>query len=238
VPFDVPDVGPVATSCAESCRVSADDASAVVLGHAGSGRLEGGDRLLVGITLLATASTRAADDRTYYMALRRPPWAPPPWAFGVAWPILNLLQVWSDLELVNKAPSSRRSRLLWLRALNWFCFVIYTPAFFRLRSPAAGSAVAMAQAAIAYATIAETGGGSGRQRWSIVPLAAWTSYAAALSESVRRPTQRRRSSCRAWPRVGSPTRTGLRRPGSGRPPSIAKHNRHKSRLLWLRLSAD
>ena len=145
-----------------------------------------GTVFLVGITLLATASTRAADDRTYYMALRRPPWAPPPWAFGVAWPILNLLQVWSDLELVNKAPSSRRSRLLWLRALNWFCFVIYTPAFFRLRSPAAGSAVAVAQAAIAYATIAEAGGGSGRQRWSIVPLAAWTSYAAALSESVRR----------------------------------------------------
>jgi tryptophan-rich sensory protein len=96
------------------------------------------------------------------------------------------LQVWSDLELVNKPPSSRRSRLLWLRGLNWFCFVIYTPAFFRLRSPVASSAVAAAQAAIAYATIGEAGYGFGRQRWSTVPLAAWTTYATALSESVRR----------------------------------------------------
>ena len=32
-----------------------------------------GTVFLVGITLLATASTRAADDRAYYMALRRPP---------------------------------------------------------------------------------------------------------------------------------------------------------------------
>jgi translocator protein len=197
-----------------------------------------GTVFLVGITLLATASTRAADDRTYYMALRRPPWAPPPWAFGVAWPILNLLQVWSDLELVNKAPSSRRSRLLWLRALNWFCFVIYTPAFFRLRSPAAGSAVAVAQAAIAYATIAEAGGGSGRQRWSIVPLAAWTSYAAALSESVRRRNPEVEEFVPSLASRRKPDTNRAATPRLGRPPSITKHNRDKSRLLWPRLSAD
>ena len=144
-----------------------------------------GALFLGAITLVASAGTSPRDDQAYYMSLRKPRWAPPPWAFGVAWPVLNVLQVWSDLDLLNRPPSVARSRLLRLRGLNWVLFSIYTPAFFRLRSPAAGLIVSIAQCATAYATLAAAGSRFWKQSLSTAPLAAWTTYATALSEAVR-----------------------------------------------------
>ncbi|MDP4088544.1 MAG: TspO/MBR family protein [Bacillota bacterium] len=45
--------------------------------------------LAEGVGFLAGTFTRGAD--IYYRMLKRPPFAPPPWIFGIVWPVLYLL---------------------------------------------------------------------------------------------------------------------------------------------------
>lgn len=73
-----------------------------------------------------------------YARSTRPPFAPPAWAFGVVWPINNLLTLWGNRRVLNSPPSADRTAYLRLQAATWALFMTYGLARFRLKSPILG----------------------------------------------------------------------------------------------------
>ena len=135
---------------------------------------------LAGVMLVAHVASRPSD-RRFYRELRRPGFAPPAWAFPVAWTALNLLQVWADARLINGKEIEGRNRLLGLRGLNWLLYGLFTPAFFRARSPVLGEAVTVAQALNTFATIFSARRSAPEVAAALTPLAGWLTFASTVA---------------------------------------------------------
>jgi tryptophan-rich sensory protein len=75
-------------------------------------------------------------DVSYFEALRQSIFAPPAWVFGPAWTINNLLAIWGLLRVLNKPVNSKgRTAYLALQAASWLDYIIFSAAYFGLRSP-------------------------------------------------------------------------------------------------------
>lgn len=129
----------------------------------------------------------------WYLALRKPWWQPPGWAFGPAWTLIGILtgiavtRSWAQAE----APSQRR-RLLALCTVNGLLNILWSGLFFRLRRPdwALGEVVPL------WASIAAlmlglprrpgTSVASSGVTWLLAPYLGWVTVAAALNLEVVR----------------------------------------------------
>ncbi len=98
--------------------------------------LIGGAALNIASQLLS--SPGAAKEE--YARGTRPPFAPPAWAFGVVWPINNLLTLWGNHCVLNAPPGPDRTAYLRLQAAAWALFTTYGFVRFRLKSPSLGFA--------------------------------------------------------------------------------------------------
>ena len=78
------------------------------------------------ISMVSLLATRRREDQAYYVKLDKPEWSPPPWLFGVVWPVLNAIQVSSDLTLMNEPRDPARQSLLTLRGANWVLYSLYS----------------------------------------------------------------------------------------------------------------
>ena len=139
--------------------------------------------VFVGLALVAQLTSRPRD-RRYYRELRRPGFAPPAWVFPVAWTALNALQLWADGRLLNGREIEGRRTLLGLRGANWLLYALFTPAFFRARSPVLGGAVAVAQTLTAFATIFRARRAAPGVAAALTPLAGWLTFASTLSGAI------------------------------------------------------
>ncbi|WP_376796693.1 tryptophan-rich sensory protein [Thermogemmatispora sp.] len=75
-------------------------------------------------------------DVAYFEELKQSIFAPPAWVFGPAWTINNLSVIWGLLRVLNKPASSPgRGTYLALQAASWLDYVIFSAAYFGLRSP-------------------------------------------------------------------------------------------------------
>jgi tryptophan-rich sensory protein len=90
--------------------------------------------LNIGAQLLGPSKSAKSE----YAKSTRPPFAPPAWAFGIAWPINNLLTLWGNRQVLNASPSRDRTAYLRLQAAAWALFTTYGFARFRLKSPLLG----------------------------------------------------------------------------------------------------
>lgn len=126
----------------------------------------------------ALSSTK--DARTYWRGLNRPAKAPPAWVFPTVWTGLNLLQVWADLRILNNRGTPDRNALLGLRAVNWLLYAVFTPAFFRAKSPLAGEAITLAEGVTAGATMALLARTDPLAAAALAPLTLWTGYASLI----------------------------------------------------------
>lgn len=97
-----------------------------------------GGVLVLNVAANLLGSPREAKEE--YARSTRPPFAPPPWAFGVAWPINNLLTLWGNHRALNAPPSNDRTAYLRLQLAVWTLFTTYGFVRFRLRSPILGAA--------------------------------------------------------------------------------------------------
>ncbi|HEY5426416.1 MAG TPA: TspO/MBR family protein [Candidatus Tumulicola sp.] len=103
------------------------------------------EMLTLGIAMNAAAQLLGppAAARSEYARSTRPPFAPPAWLFGVAWPINNFLTLWGNRHVLNSPPSPDRTAYLRLQAATWALFMTYGLARFRLKSPILGYANAV-----------------------------------------------------------------------------------------------
>ena len=131
-----------------------------------------------------TAVSSSKDARAYWRGLNRPAKSPPAWVFPAVWSGLNLLQVWADLRILNNRKAVDRNTLLGLRAVNWMLYALFTPAFFRAKSPLAGEAITLAEGVTAGATVALLAKSDPLAAAALAPLTLWTAYASLLGGEI------------------------------------------------------
>lgn len=143
---------------------------------------------IAGVVIVAlVGSYFSSMNRDWYARLNTPSWQPPSWAFPVAWNIIFILCIVSIILVWNTRPQT--GRIYWtiaLFALNGVLNVLWSALFFgnRMILPAVYDAGALCLSVIAIMIFA----------WPIsrvgalllVPYAAWTAFATALTATIYR----------------------------------------------------
>lgn len=140
----------------------------------------------LGVTFVAAAlgATASVNAQSFYLALDRPGWAPPPGVFGPVWSVLYLMmgiaawRVWRE----RSAPGGRSALALYVAQLA--ANALWSWLFFAWHD----GATAFADVLVLWALVALTA----YAFWRIRPLAgalllpylAWVSFASALTWSV------------------------------------------------------
>lgn len=136
-----------------------------------------------GLGAVATSTSVA----TWYAALQKPAWTPPPWLFGPVWTVLYAamaVAAWIVWKEAGGFARARRPLAIYLvqLALN----ALWSPIFFGARNPGlAVLDIVLLWVAIA-ATIVAFAGRSRIAAVLLVPYLVWVSYAAALNVAIWR----------------------------------------------------
>jgi tryptophan-rich sensory protein len=131
----------------------------------------------------ARAAGSGSADQELYRKQRLPGFAPPAWAFPVAWTINSICATAGGLHVLNSSPHRRgRREFLRYQAAAWGLYALFTTAYFELDSPLNGAAVTFAYTAATAGSI--------RSAWrmkdraaviSLLPTAAWLTLANPLA---------------------------------------------------------
>lgn len=75
-------------------------------------------------------------DVSYFRNLKQSVFAPPSWVFGPAWTLNNISVIWGNLQVLNKPKDTPgRDTFLALQGASWLNYVVFSAAYFSLRSP-------------------------------------------------------------------------------------------------------
>lgn len=122
---------------------------------------------------------------SWYAALTKPSFTPPGWVFGPAWTILYLLMGISLYLASNRARTEGSAGRIWAAYLvQWSLNVLWSVAFFGLRSPSAALAV-LAGLWVSILWLASVSGKSSRAAvYLLVPYLAWVTFAGVLNLAI------------------------------------------------------
>ncbi len=138
---------------------------------------------MAGVSALSVLSS-SKDRRAYWNGLNKTRRTPAAWVFPVVWTGLNVLQLWADLRVLNNRDLPDRNKVLGLRAVNWVLYGLFTPTFFRAKSPVAGEAVTLAEGVTAGATMALLARRDPVAAAALAPLTLWTAYASLIGAEI------------------------------------------------------
>lgn len=149
--------------------------------------------------LAVTAATTAAalagsvatqPESRWYRRLDLPAWQPPPRAFPLVWTPLYVDIAASSVAALARLDRDGRSdeATRYRRALgaNLVLNTAWSVIFWRVRRPGLAAAEAVLLAASSADLSRRRAGAGGRGRWSLVPYAGWTAFAAVLSTEIAR----------------------------------------------------
>ena len=149
--------------------------------------------------LLAAAGPAAAaalgglatdPDSAWFRQLDKPSWYPPPQTFGIVWTALYTGIGWAAGRALTRSDGGTRRSFGRAYALNLALNAAWTPLFFRAHRPAL-AAVESAALTVSAADLARRAGGIDPRAGAVlVPYAAWTAFATALSASIARRNRR------------------------------------------------
>lgn len=131
-------------------------------------------------SLPAVYSSRRKQD-AFYEHENLPAWAAPGWAFAPAWLLINAALVGGSVRLLNAPPFPNRRFLRGLHTLMWLDFLTYGVVYFRLRSQILSHVWTLGSVWFAYTGIGLARAHDRRIAASMVPLAAWATYASSLT---------------------------------------------------------
>jgi tryptophan-rich sensory protein len=134
--------------------------------------------------LTAVAGSLATDvGSPWFRDLRKPAWYPPPATFGIVWTGLYAAMAWAGGEVLARGAADRAS-FARAGAANLVLNAGWTPLFFRAHRPW----LATAECAVLTASTADLVRRAGRVSTpaaaALVPYAAWTAFATALSAAI------------------------------------------------------
>ncbi len=147
------------------------------------------------VAVAATAAAGgAATSRSvggWYRRLRKPPFQPPPQAFGPVWTGLYATMAWSAWRIWKAPPSAARTRALRLWWTQLALNAAWSPLFFGARRPKAALAdlLLLTGAVVAYANAARRVDAGAAAM--MLPYLAWLGFAGVLNEEIVRRNRRR-----------------------------------------------
>jgi tryptophan-rich sensory protein len=147
------------------------------------------------VRLLAAAGPAAAavlgglatdPDSPWFRRLDKPPWYPPPQAFGIVWTALYTAIGWAAGRALARSRGDQRRAFGRAYAVNLALNTAWTPLFFRAHRPALAAIESAALTASAVdlarrAAVVDRAAGA-----ALVPYPAWTAFATALSADIAR----------------------------------------------------
>ncbi|MET9881401.1 TspO/MBR family protein [Actinacidiphila glaucinigra] len=137
------------------------------------------------VTAAAAIGNAATDSRsTWYQRLSKPPWQPPPWAFGATWTPLYGSLAWSVGRAWSQADKREHSKLATALAVNLSLNAAWSWLFFAARSPRAGLAATAALNASNLHLIRRTSRNDPCAAIGLLPYAAWCWFATALNAKI------------------------------------------------------
>jgi tryptophan-rich sensory protein len=121
----------------------------------------------------------------WYAGLLKPPFNPPNWVFGPAWTVLFALMALAVFRILRLPPATPgRSAALVTYHLQLVLNVLWSCAFFGLRSPLAGLVVILPLLALILLTIRRFGRLDRTAGLLLWPYPAWVGYATLLNLSI------------------------------------------------------
>lgn len=139
----------------------------------------------VAANLVSAAAFPGLEGERWYEDLKLPPWAPPAWAFGPAWAINNVAELWGNLRLLNlPRDTPSRETLLYLQGASWFLFSTYPWVAFRTRSPILSLTWTGSYWLLTIASTVLSRHMDRKVTLSFAPLLAWLTLATALSAYI------------------------------------------------------
>jgi benzodiazapine receptor len=139
----------------------------------------------VAVTAAVGGAATRGSVATWYPALRKPGWTPPPRAFGPVWTVLYAQMAYSAQRVARSSDPGRRGALAlwWLQlGLN----AAWAPVFFGARRTGAGAVVICTLLPAVAATAAASARLDRRAGLLYAPYLAWSTYAAALNLEIWR----------------------------------------------------
>ncbi|MFI0240596.1 TspO/MBR family protein [Streptomyces sp. NPDC016845] len=140
-----------------------------------------------GVAATALVGSLAIDpDNVWYRSLKKPPWQPPPAAFGAVWTPLYVSIAACGGRTLRRAPAGERRR--WANALtvNLALNSAFGWSFFKARTPYAGLAVTAATAASSWDLVRRAAHIDRGAAVALVPYALWCTFATALNAEIAR----------------------------------------------------
>ncbi len=120
-------------------------------------------------------------DPGWYASLPTPSWQPPPWVFGVAWPLNFLALGVAGTVIAWTRPAGESVRFLVVLAVSVVAALTWAHQFY-VPHELGRAAVALAVAAVLTWVLALVAGGSITWAgWVLVPYAGWMTVATSLS---------------------------------------------------------
>ncbi|MEU6841595.1 TspO/MBR family protein [Streptomyces sp. NPDC046716] len=143
----------------------------------------------VGAAVVAAAAlgSLAIDPRdSWYRSLEKPPWQPPPAAFGAVWTPLYISIAAAGGRTMQRAPAGERPRWGSALAVNLALNAAFGWSFFKARTPYAGLAVTAATALSSWDLVRRSARIDRGAAAALVPYATWCTFATALNAEIAR----------------------------------------------------
>lgn len=141
------------------------------------------------ILLLGFLSGRSApsgDENQWYLALAKPEWQPPGWAFPVAWTLLYALMGVALALILNARGARGRNVAIGLFVAQLLLNLAWTPVFFGLHLVSMSAVLILAILALAIATTFAFARVRRAAAWLMVPYLAWLSFTSLLAWDIDR----------------------------------------------------
>ena len=122
-------------------------------------------------------------DSRWFRQLDLPSWYPPPQAFGIVWTGLYAGMAWAAGEVLTRGGDRSFGRAY---AANLALNAAWTPLFFRAHRPWAAAAESAVLTASTVDLVRRAARVSPAAAVVLVPYAAWTAFATALTAAIAR----------------------------------------------------
>ena len=123
----------------------------------------------------------------WYLALRKPGWKPPDWAFGPGWTVILGLAAWAGVLAWNGATDEvGHGRIVILFAVNMALHFLWSPLFFLLKRPDWALPEAVLLWLSVWALVLGLAPYSALAPWLLLPYLLWTAFAMALNAAIVR----------------------------------------------------
>ena len=141
----------------------------------------------LGAIVLLVAGAKLTEVGPWYLALRKPAWQPPDWAFGPIWVVVLGLAAVAFVLAWQAAPDAGgRGWVAGLFAVNAVLHLLWSPLFFKLRRPDWAMMEVLLLWLSVLALIVGVAPYSRLAAWLLAPYLVWVSIAMSINWAILR----------------------------------------------------